>query len=85
VAYGVADPGSTYSQLIWLHRDVAYKSNGDHRITSSDATGGFRKAGFGQIVWHAPKLSPEGLRANDREFWSTFLDHSPVAFIECVK
>jgi len=45
----------------------------------------FRKAGFEQIRCHEPKLSPEGLRANNREFWSTFLDHSPVAFIECVK
>jgi toxoflavin synthase len=45
----------------------------------------FRKAGFEQIRWHIPELSPEGLRANDREFWSTFLDHPPVAFIECVK
>jgi 2-polyprenyl-3-methyl-5-hydroxy-6-metoxy-1,4-benzoquinol methylase len=39
--------------------------------------------GIEYVVGNA--LSPEGLRANDREFWSTFLDHSPVAFIECVK
>jgi ubiquinone/menaquinone biosynthesis C-methylase UbiE len=45
----------------------------------------FRKAGFRQITWNGPKLSPEGLRAYDREFWSPFLNHSPVAFIECVK
>ena len=45
----------------------------------------FRKAGFRQIGWQGPKLSPEGLRTYDPEFWSTFLKHSPVAFIECVK
>ena len=45
----------------------------------------FRKAGFERIRWHSPKLSPERLRANDREFWSTFFNHSPVAFVECVK
>jgi toxoflavin synthase len=45
----------------------------------------FRKAGFRDIRWHAPRLSPDGLLANDLEFWSTFLDHPPVTFIECVK
>jgi len=45
----------------------------------------FRKAGFRRIGWHAPKLSPEGLQVHDREFWSPFLNHSPVAFIDCVK
>jgi ubiquinone/menaquinone biosynthesis C-methylase UbiE len=45
----------------------------------------FRKAGFREIRWHAPRLSPEGLRANDREFWSDFLEHPPVTFIVCVQ
>jgi len=44
-----------------------------------------REAGFSEIRWHAPRLSPEGESALGREFWATFLDHSPVAFIECVK
>ncbi len=45
----------------------------------------FRRAGFRQIRWHQPRLSPAGLRAHDRQFWSTLLDHSPITFIECVK
>lgn len=45
----------------------------------------FRQAGFKEIRWHHPKLSPEGLQSNDQSFWSTFLDHSPVTFIECIK
>jgi ubiquinone/menaquinone biosynthesis C-methylase UbiE len=45
----------------------------------------FRQAGFREVRWHAPRLSPEGLLTNDREFWSAFLQHPPVAFIECVK
>lgn len=47
--------------------------------------GAFRKAGFQDIRWHPPRLSPEGLRANGQEFWSDFLDQPPVAFIECVR
>lgn len=45
----------------------------------------FRRAGFREVRWHAPRLSPDGLLAHDREFWSSFLDTPPVAFIECVK
>jgi ubiquinone/menaquinone biosynthesis C-methylase UbiE len=44
-----------------------------------------RSAGFREVRWHAPRLSPEGESAFGREFWATFLDHSPITFIECVK
>jgi hypothetical protein len=42
-------------------------------------------ASFSEVRWHAPRLSPEGESAFGREFWASFLDHSPIAFIECVK
>jgi ubiquinone/menaquinone biosynthesis C-methylase UbiE len=45
----------------------------------------FRQAGFQAVRWHDPRLSPDGLQANDQEFWSLLLDHPPVTFIECVK
>lgn len=45
----------------------------------------FRKAGFREIRWHAPRLSTEGLVANDLEYWSDLLSSPPVTFIECVK
>jgi ubiquinone/menaquinone biosynthesis C-methylase UbiE len=45
----------------------------------------FRQAGFREVRWHAPKLSPEGLLEKDREFWSRLLDHPPVTFIECLR
>ncbi|HEV3344931.1 MAG TPA: class I SAM-dependent methyltransferase [Pirellulales bacterium] len=45
----------------------------------------FRQSDFREIRWHAPRLSPEGLLSHDRDFWSIFLDHPPVAFIECLK
>jgi len=44
-----------------------------------------RSAGFRQIRWHAPRLSPEGETAFGREFWKTLLDHSPITFLECTK
>jgi hypothetical protein len=45
----------------------------------------FRAAGFSEIHWYAPRLSPEGEAAFGRDFWATFLDYSPIVFIECVK
>lgn len=45
----------------------------------------FRRAGFQQIHWHDPRLSPAGLEVQDHSFWSSFLEHPPVALIECVR
>ena len=44
-----------------------------------------RRAGFREIRWHAPRLSPEGLISNELDFWLSFMDHPPVTFIECLK
>ncbi|MDB5348870.1 MAG: hypothetical protein JWN86_117 [Planctomycetota bacterium] len=41
-----------------------------------------RSAGFVDVVWHRPRLSPD--RTGEREgFWSTFLKEAPVIFMEC--
>jgi hypothetical protein len=45
----------------------------------------FRAAGLREVRWHAPQVSPEGLRELGRAYWANFLTHPPVAFIECVK
>lgn len=45
----------------------------------------FRAAGFREIIWRAPLVSPEGEKLFGRDFWKPFLDHPTVAFIECVK
>ena len=44
-----------------------------------------RLAGFRKIRWHPAELSSEGLPGYDRSFWSAFLDHPPIAFIECAR
>src|SRR5262249_47864463 len=44
----------------------------------------FRRAGFQQVTWHAPRLSPDGLTAFDREYWASFLDRPPVVLLEGV-
>ena len=45
----------------------------------------FRAAGLREVRWHAPEVSPEGLREFGRGHWADFLARPPVAFIECVK
>jgi len=45
----------------------------------------FRSAGFREIRWHGPLLSLDGEAAHGRDFWASFLNHSPVIFIECFK
>ena len=43
-----------------------------------------RAAGFREVRWHQPLLSPEGEAANGRDYWSALLDYPPVTFIECL-
>jgi ubiquinone/menaquinone biosynthesis C-methylase UbiE len=45
----------------------------------------FHSTGLREVRWHAPEVSPEGLREFGREHWANFLARPPVAFIECVK
>jgi SAM-dependent methyltransferase len=45
----------------------------------------FRAADLRDVRWHAPEVSPEGLREFGRGYWTDFIAHPPVAFIECVK
>jgi SAM-dependent methyltransferase len=44
-----------------------------------------RSAGFREVRWHRPRLSPRGKAEWGRDYWSSFLTHPPVIFLECVK
>ena len=43
-----------------------------------------RGAGFRDVYWHQPMLSPEGAAAYRLDYWSDLLDHPPFIFIDCV-
>lgn len=45
----------------------------------------FRRAGFGPVRWHRPRLSPNGEREYGADYWADFVRHPPVVFIECRK
>jgi ubiquinone/menaquinone biosynthesis C-methylase UbiE len=42
-----------------------------------------RAAGFCKFCWHAPHVSDAGIREFGRDYWSAFLEHSPVIFLDC--
>jgi ubiquinone/menaquinone biosynthesis C-methylase UbiE len=44
-----------------------------------------RAAGLRQICWYPPRLSPLGEKESGTEFWSEFLEHPPIIFLECIK
>jgi toxoflavin synthase len=45
----------------------------------------FKVAGFSQVTWHDPELSADIIGDTERRYWSDFLEHPPIVFIECVK
>jgi ubiquinone/menaquinone biosynthesis C-methylase UbiE len=44
-----------------------------------------RSAGFREVRWHKPRLSPLAEATDGRDYWEPFLSHAPVIFIECWK
>jgi toxoflavin synthase len=44
----------------------------------------FRAAGFREVRWHQPQLSPQGAAELGSDFWADFVAHPPIALIECV-
>ena len=44
-----------------------------------------RAAGLRDVRWHKPRLSPEGEAAFEDDFWTPFLAHPPITFLECVR
>jgi ubiquinone/menaquinone biosynthesis C-methylase UbiE len=58
-------------------------TNYHHSVATMEEA--FRAAGLRAVRWHAPEVSPEGLREFGREYWADFLAHPLVTFIECVK
>src|SRR4051794_4234589 len=41
-------------------------------------------AGFRDVRWHQPMLSPDGAATYGHDYWSTLLDNPPFILIDCV-
>ncbi len=53
-----------------------------HRTTYEWA---FRTAGFQEIRWHCPMVSPEGLQEFGEGFWQDYIEYQMSIYLECVK
>jgi hypothetical protein len=42
-----------------------------------------RSAGFVDVQWHQPRISPIAEVGHEADYWRDFLDHPPVVGIEC--
>lgn len=45
----------------------------------------FQSAGFKEVSWHKPIVSPQGVEEFGQEFWQDFLNCVPIIGIECLK
>ena len=57
----------------------------DYYLSRATYEWAFRTAGFKEIRWHQPRVSPEGVQEFGNEFWQDFLDYQPMIAIECLK
>jgi toxoflavin synthase len=57
----------------------------NYHLSISTHEWALRAAGLREIHWHPPRLSPVREKESGREFWSEFLEHPPIIFLECTK
>jgi SAM-dependent methyltransferase len=57
----------------------------DYYLSRATYEWAFRAAGFKEIRWQKPIVSPEGVQEFGKEFWQDFLDYQPMVGIECLK
>ena len=57
----------------------------DYYLSRDSYEWAFRTAGFKEIHWQSPIVSPEGVQEFGQEFWQDFLDYQPMVGIECRK
>jgi ubiquinone/menaquinone biosynthesis C-methylase UbiE len=57
----------------------------NYHLSISTHEWALRAVGLSQIRWYPPRLSPLGEKESGREFWSEFMEHPPIIFLECTK
>ncbi len=57
----------------------------DYYFTLATYEWALQTAGFREIRWHSPIVSPEGLESYGEAFWQDFIDCKMSMYLECVK
>jgi SAM-dependent methyltransferase len=74
------------SSITWtFHLDDGPLVVENYHLALASHEEAFLAAGFREVRWHMPRLSPQGEADHGPEFWAPLLDHAPVIFIECIK
>jgi toxoflavin synthase len=76
-ADGEVEVGSPYTWA--FHLDTGTLPVVNYHLDRPAHEGALRSAGFREIRWHRPQAESPG------EHWDLFLEHPPIALIECVK
>ena len=57
----------------------------DYYFTQATYEWALQTAGFQEIRWHDPVVSPEGLEIFGQAFWQDFINYRMSIYLECVK
>jgi ubiquinone/menaquinone biosynthesis C-methylase UbiE len=76
-------PGAPITWTFYLENEAFDLEN--YYLSQKAHDDAFRNAGFREVRWHAPRVSGDGIAAQELGYWETFLSASPAVFIECTK
>jgi ubiquinone/menaquinone biosynthesis C-methylase UbiE len=87
--YGFEIRGSAQQQeglpYTWVfHLDDAAVEVENYWLPPGAYEEALRSAGFVEVRWHRPRISPIGMVGQASDFWKDFLDDPPVIGIECL-
>ena len=57
----------------------------DYYLSQETYEWAFKQAGFKQVNWYQPMVSPEGIEKHGAEYWKDLLENPPMVLIEALK
>lgn len=81
-APGTLAEGMAYTWIFHLEDGPVEVEN--YWLPASVYDEALRSAGFTDVRWHRPRLSPLGEAACEPDYWRALLEHPPVIAIECL-
>jgi SAM-dependent methyltransferase len=82
-AQGPLREGTPVDYIFFLENESFAITNYHLSVDTHEAA--LQTAGFQQVTWREPELSPEIVEATERQYWAEFLTHPPIIFLECMQ
>ena len=80
-AHGPLQEGTPVDYIFFLENESFTITNYHLSVETHEAA--LHAAGFRQVTWHNPELSPEIVGTAERQYWAAFLSRPPIIFLEC--